>query len=284
MEVSVFASLRCCMLALCLFCTSVLHGRAEDFVVLNTYTCADFLRDTKQPADGVRLLRSLMMISWAAGYAAAHQKGAPRADPAAVQLISAILGDRCRKSPATLTVAAISEAIAELSGAPTASVAKESTAAQIPSKSDLHQKTASFLAELYNAESGSIPEFIELMKNAYADSVQYFGENLSRNDVLVQVTRYVQRWPQRKFIPKTNSTVIQCDESAMTCSAKGVLDFETSSPARNERSTGTATFEFDLSYAASMTPKITRETGTTLERKLRQLVETTAKPSRSKTP
>ena len=98
----------------CLVSWSTSTSCAEEFIRLNEYTCADFLRDSKEPADGTRLLRSLMMIAWAAGYAASFQEGAPRADPTAIQLISATLGDACRRSPTTLTVQAISKAITQV--------------------------------------------------------------------------------------------------------------------------------------------------------------------------
>ena len=115
--------LRHLLLVLSIIVPSASSVRAQTpAVALSSYTCADFLRDTKEPADGVKLLRSLMMIAWAAGYTAAHQEGTPRADPAAIQLVSATLGDACRRSSGLLAVRAISEAIEQLaqSGASTA--------------------------------------------------------------------------------------------------------------------------------------------------------------------
>jgi hypothetical protein len=46
--------------------------RAQDALVLDTYTCGDFLADLGDRGNSARLRRSLIMISWAAGYAAAR--------------------------------------------------------------------------------------------------------------------------------------------------------------------------------------------------------------------
>lgn len=100
------------MIGILLWSVSAYAASAEENVVLDNYTCAEFLNDVKEPADGARLLRSLMMIGWAGGYAAAHQQGPPRADPAAIQLIAATLGDACRKAPDHKVVHAIADAIA----------------------------------------------------------------------------------------------------------------------------------------------------------------------------
>jgi cell wall-associated NlpC family hydrolase len=44
--------------------------------VLGTYTCAEFLSDVGDRGNSAKVRRSLMMISWAAGYAAARQTDA----------------------------------------------------------------------------------------------------------------------------------------------------------------------------------------------------------------
>ncbi|MEA2839097.1 MAG: hypothetical protein QOF41_427 [Methylobacteriaceae bacterium] len=72
---------------------------AEEGVVLSPYSCSDFLQDIADPADGSKLLRSMMMISWAAGYVAAHQEGNPKADVEAVRIAASALGDACRGAP-----------------------------------------------------------------------------------------------------------------------------------------------------------------------------------------
>lgn len=86
---------------------------AQVNLALDSYTCADFLRDSKAPPDGTHLLKSLMMISWATGYAAAFQQKSPHAGAKAIILMAATLGDVCRKRPGKTAVDAITQFVAQ---------------------------------------------------------------------------------------------------------------------------------------------------------------------------
>ena len=83
--------------------------RAEEALVLDTYTCGQFLADVGDRGDSAKLRRSLMMISWAAGYAAARQKDAI----ASLEMIAATLGDVCRNSTMEKAAKAITDKINE---------------------------------------------------------------------------------------------------------------------------------------------------------------------------
>lgn len=107
------------IISLLFFVPTVSSAIAQEAVVLDTYLCADFLKDVSKPADGASLLRSLMMISWATGYASAHQSQVPRADPKAVQLIAAALGAACRQVPEQKAVQAIVSVVNRLSSSET---------------------------------------------------------------------------------------------------------------------------------------------------------------------
>lgn len=84
---------------------------AKQNASLEDYTCRQFLADVAKPDNGIKLLKSMMMIAWATGYASAHQQGAPRSDTRAFELISAALGDSCRKAPEQLATKAIVDSI-----------------------------------------------------------------------------------------------------------------------------------------------------------------------------
>jgi HdeA/HdeB family len=88
-------------------------GRAEESISLDNYTCAQFLADSKGSVTGSKPLRSLMMISWATGYAAAYQKNSVRADATAMGLIAATLGEACRKAPAQTAVQTVVDVITQ---------------------------------------------------------------------------------------------------------------------------------------------------------------------------
>jgi PAN domain/HdeA/HdeB family len=86
---------------------------AQD-IGLDTYTCQQFLADTKEPSNGERLLKSMMMISWATGFAAAFQQSNARADMTAIRLVAATLGSECQKNPQLRVVEVISDQIKQL--------------------------------------------------------------------------------------------------------------------------------------------------------------------------
>jgi hypothetical protein len=83
--------------------------QAEEALVLDTYTCGQFLAEIGDRGDSAKLRRSLMMISWAAGYAAARQKDAT----GSFEMIAATLGDVCRNSPTEKAAKAITDKINE---------------------------------------------------------------------------------------------------------------------------------------------------------------------------
>ena len=86
-------------------------GHSQEPIALDKYTCEQFLVDSTNRTDGAKLLKSLMMISWATGYASAYQKELPRANSEAIDLIAGILGKECRKSPSKKAVEVIVETV-----------------------------------------------------------------------------------------------------------------------------------------------------------------------------
>jgi len=90
----------------CLACTVMIACiwtfnpvRAGEELDVAQYKCSQFLEDAMKPKDGIRLLRSMMVIAWSTGYAAAYGKDNARADPEAIRLIAATLAAVCTKNP-----------------------------------------------------------------------------------------------------------------------------------------------------------------------------------------
>jgi len=102
-------------LAVVIFSVSVMPVcQADDDLRLDNYTCAEFVADSADPSSGNKLLRSLMMISWATGYAASYQKNLPRGDASAMALIATIIGEACQKIPEKSALLVSVEAIDQL--------------------------------------------------------------------------------------------------------------------------------------------------------------------------
>jgi membrane-associated protease RseP (regulator of RpoE activity) len=91
---------RILILAFVVFLPTMAPSIAAENLALDSYTCAEFLQDTAQPENGSSLLKSMMMIAWATGYASGVQRDFVRADASAFILIAGSIGDACRKDPA----------------------------------------------------------------------------------------------------------------------------------------------------------------------------------------
>ena len=136
----------------------------------------------------------------------------------------------------------------------------------------LRQRTADFLDALYRTLSNRNADLLAFWSNIYADQVTFFGQSYSRGQVIGELQKAAARWPMEEYSIKPGSLQIDCDEQLLTCRARGFLDFDARSPARNQRSWGVASFEYVLKFTSSGTaPKILLESGETKARNLEPL-------------
>ena len=84
----------------------------------------------------------------------------------------------------------------------------------------LRQRTAEFLDLLYRDDA------FAASSGNYADQVSYYGKSCAREQVMTELRNFTNRWPLRQYIIRRGSLVIDCDEQALTCSATGLLDFD----------------------------------------------------------
>lgn len=105
------------LFVLSLVCCAALKSRdalaqnSSESISLDSYRCEQFLADAEHPNDAQKLLRTMMTISWAAGYAAAHEAKGPRADKRALELISTALGRICAEDSSDLVTTAFTTAV-----------------------------------------------------------------------------------------------------------------------------------------------------------------------------
>lgn len=78
---------------------TIVSARAADDTDVAAYKCSQFLEDVMKPKEPAPLLRSMLVIAWSTGYAAAYQKDNARADPKAFRLIAAALASACAQNP-----------------------------------------------------------------------------------------------------------------------------------------------------------------------------------------
>jgi hypothetical protein len=73
--------------------------RPRTVLDIGSYTCEQFLDDAGHPNEPQKLIRALMLVSWAAGYAAKGEHSGPRADVPTLELVSASLKLMCQLKP-----------------------------------------------------------------------------------------------------------------------------------------------------------------------------------------
>jgi hypothetical protein len=99
----------------------------------------------------------------------------------------------------------------------------------------------------------------------YAPRVEFHGRLLSARALFEEKKRFVRRWPERQYTPRSDTLRTACDPGTGTCVVKTVFDFIAANPARRRRSEGTGTLELVVSVAGQQ-PVIIAETSRILRR------------------
>ena len=86
-------------------------SQEEQYLAIESYKCSEFLADSAEPDSSEKLIRSLVTIAWATGFAAAYQQGDAEAGERAMYLMATIAGQACREVPDDLAVDAIARAV-----------------------------------------------------------------------------------------------------------------------------------------------------------------------------
>jgi hypothetical protein len=76
----------------------------------------------------------------------------------------------------------------------------------------------------------------------YSDTINYYGKPTAKSGVVADKTRFMRRWPNRKYTIRPESVTVACDITR--CTADGMIDFDVSNAGK--RSMGTASFTYHL--------------------------------------
>jgi hypothetical protein len=146
--------------------------------------------------------------------------------------------------------------------------------------SQMERRSKVLVAYLYNTISRSDANVGDSLAGFYADTVHYYGKDMSRDQVLAQAHRLLTRWPARQYEAKTETVTATCNEIALTCTVAGVLQFDARSADRNQRSSGAATFALLLQFSSDLAlPKIIAEDGSVLTRRKEALTANQEPPA-----
>lgn len=131
-------------------------------------------------------------------------------------------------------------------------------ARQVPTaKADTSDTTRAlrFVADYHDAWSRPNSQALAFINSAYAERVNFYGKEVSRDDVLKEKATFAERWPRRAYSVKYGSEQVICDS---TCIVNGLVEWFADSPKRAKSSSGAATFTLVWDPATS---RIISETG-----------------------
>ena len=111
----------------------------------------------------------------------------------------------------------------------------------------LERRAASFVTAQVSGWSSANTNDLAALASAYADEIFYYGSRKSREAVLLDKRRLLERWPERSYQVQPGSITVQCRGNV--CKVGGLTDWQTRSAARKASASGTAQFEYEVAVS-----------------------------------
>jgi ATP-dependent protease ClpP protease subunit len=124
----------------------------------------------------------------------------------------------------------------------------------------------------FAVESEPPEESLRDMATQLAETVSFYGKYISRQEVLDEHKQFVRRWPQRRYLLRSNALNVSCNQIDNTCLIDAIVDWVASSAARNAKSVGTSVWSASLQRMGKGSFVITSVNGKVLNRQLTPLV------------
>jgi hypothetical protein len=99
----------------------------------------------------------------------------------------------------------------------------------------------------------------------YGDTVDFFGKQLARDEVMVRKRQFASRWPARVYTVEHSSVQETCEVDGSFCSVTGIVYWNVRSEVRQATSTGKANFSFKFSMQGGQ-PLIVGEGGNVISK------------------
>jgi hypothetical protein len=113
-----------------------------------------------------------------------------------------------------------------------------------PAAAPLDERAANFISARISRWSFAGTADLTSFVSAYADQVLYYGSLKSREVILQDKRRFLERWPERRYELRASSITAQC--KAGVCSVSGLLDWRARSVARAASASGMAQVEYEV--------------------------------------
>ena len=101
----------------------------------------------------------------------------------------------------------------------------------------------------------------------YGPTVKYHGRLRTRGSVLAEKRQFAQRWPDRTYRYRPETTQVACETSEARCTVRSIFDFAAANSRQGRRSRGIGDHELVVSFASG-NPVIASETSRVLRRGL----------------
>jgi hypothetical protein len=101
----------------------------------------------------------------------------------------------------------------------------------------------------------------------YAPTVKYHGRMRTRGSILEEKRQFAQRWPDRTYRYRPETTQVACETSGARCTVRSIFDFAAANSRQGRRSRGIGDHELVVSFASGK-PVIASETSRVLRRGL----------------
>lgn len=114
------------------------------------------------------------------------------------------------------------------------------------------EREAELVAQSFFEYSSSLTiNSLRALERVYAAEVDYFGKRTTRQAILRDKKAFIERWPERSYtiVPGTLNT--NCTRNNI-CEVTGMVNYRTSSRARNATSEGAARFRLGLSMLSQV--------------------------------
>ena len=173
-------------------------------------------------------------------------------EPAIAELTAASPDDVQWVTPAQFARIGIDVQVRDYSSAPASqeNPVESHVTEKEPSK-PVEAQATSFLIQYLGFESAEPDRSVRLVAAAYANTVSHFGRVKTKQEVLAEFSRYVERWPSRSHTIKPGTLVISCPADQSQCTVDVLIDWDVSSAARNARSKGTSTWHLVLNRSGN---------------------------------
>jgi ATP-dependent protease ClpP protease subunit len=130
---------------------------------------------------------------------------------------------------------------------------------------DYRQLSGEFVLGIFNIWSQDNYSTQNKLSSLYSDNINFYGSYRTRTSVIDEKIQFMNRWPIRNYVARSNSLNISCDNNKI-CTIQGVVDWNAKSIERNASSSGLASFEYVIDLSTN-NPKIVSENGKVLSRR-----------------